>query len=227
MQRAGRGLTVGRPVLRSTTCVAFFDSIKHPARMSDSDEALIEAQVTRYDLARLRVGQLFVPIATISTIAARRNPGVVLYGAAFLLMGFGLFMLISAAKRLGWQPLRFESNAVSFGKSLRLEAVQVRSWTIVGRVARLYGSKHSTELRFRPGAEIAILALLRSVFGSPIKLDRRGTTRAIAIAACAAAIGLVVTGIAIAQDDKRLLFGLPVFVFGLVAVGVLSSRVAR
>jgi hypothetical protein len=70
-------------------------------------------------------------------------------------------------------------------------------------------------------------ALLRSVLGSPIKLERRGTTRAIVIAVCAAAFGLVVTGIAIAQNDERLLFGLPIFLFGLVAVGVLSSRVAR
>jgi hypothetical protein len=196
--------------------------------MPDAGEALVEVKVKRYDLARMQLGQLALPFAVILTILARRNPSVLLIVGAILLQGSGLYAFLSASKRFGWQPLRFEGGSVSFGDTgLRLEGIQIQRWTFVDGTARLYGSTHSFELQARPGTDQVMSALLGSVFGSPVRLVRRGSTTSIVLALCASVFGLVLSGIAIAQDDKRLLLGMPFFVFGLIAVGVLRSRVAR
>lgn len=203
-------------------------NFKHSTRMIDPDEALVEARVKRYDIARLRLGQLFIPLAAIATVFARRDPGVVSVSAAFGLLALAFYGLSSAAKGYGWQPLRFEEGAMSVGATgLKLERFQIRKWTIVDTVARLYASDQSFELRVRDGAQVAVAALLQSVFGSPVRLARRGSTPAIVVSLVAAGFGLIVSGIAIARDDPRLLFGLPFFLFGLIAAGVLSQRIAR
>jgi hypothetical protein len=148
---------------------------------------------------------------------------------AFALQGVGLAVFLSAMKRLGWQPVRFEGGAVSFGQTgVRIERRQVREWTLVGGVARLYGSSTSFRLQTREGSEPAFAVLLRSQFGAPVPLDRRGSKRARMLALGAAAFGVVMSAIAIANDNPLLaVVGAPALVLGLAFFGALSQRVAQ
>jgi hypothetical protein len=196
--------------------------------MHDSGGAVLEAKVTRYTIARIRLGQVFVPLAIIATIFARRLPHEVPIGVAVLLQGLALFAFLSAAKRFGSVPLHFENGALSLGTTdIRLERFQVRQWTFVGDIVRLYTADVSFKLLVRPGAEPALRALLSGVFGSPVPMARRGSKRARLLALFAALAGLVTTALAIASDNPALLVGLPFFIFGLAAFGALSQRVAQ
>jgi hypothetical protein len=196
--------------------------------MADSDDATIEAKVTQYDIARLRLGQLLVPLAVIATVMARRMPTMLPVSVAFALQALGLAVFLSAAKRFGSQPLRFEGGAVAVGATgVRIERIKVHRWTLVNRVARLYGVKVSYKLSVESGTEHALSALLRSQFGSPVQLDRRGSKQARVLALGVGLAGLVFTVLAIVNDSRVLAFvGAPAFLLGIATFGALSQRSA-
>lgn len=209
--------------------VAYLVDVFQPSRMSEPDDVFIEAKVTRYNIARLRLGQVLVPLAVIAAVVAQRAQTTLAAASAFALLGIGFAVFLSAAKRLGWQPLRFEGAVVSFGATgLRMERKQVREWTLIGDVARLYARDLSVKLQARGGSEQVLGALLRSQFGSPVPMDRRGSKRARALALCAAAFGLVMSVLAIVNDNSLLaVVGAPAVVFGIAVFGALSQRVAQ
>ncbi len=196
--------------------------------MSDSGEALVEARVKRFEIARLRVGQMLVPVAAVTSIWARREPTVLSAVVAFGLLGVVLFAFLSASKRFGWQALHFEGDTLTIGKTgIQLQRFQIRSWTLVNDVARLYAAEQSFELRLRDGSQMVVSTLLQSVFGQRVTLERRGSSRAIVLSLAAGVFGTVLTAFAIAREDLRLLIGLPIMFAGLIAAGVLSQRIAR
>jgi hypothetical protein len=142
-------------------------------------------------------------------------------------LGAIFVVFASAIKSLGWQPLRFEDGTLFFGSTgLRAARFGVREWTFVGGTARLYGADTSFEMRARPGASVALEALLAGVFGRPTRLKRRGSDRARTIALVVAALGLVAAVAAFYTELLALTFvGVPAFIFGLATFGALSQRV--
>jgi hypothetical protein len=198
-------------------------------RVSDSGEAVIEVKVTRYDIPRLRLVQVLVPIAFIVTTFARRIESTPLYVATAILQVAALAVLVSAIKRLGWQALQLESGGVRFGSTaFSLRGVQVRNWTMVGRDARLYTSKISYRVSAREGSEQVVRALLQSQFGQPTALERRGSIGVRMLALAAAVCGVVVVALAIFYDRSVLAaIGAPLLLGGIAVFGALSQRAAR
>jgi hypothetical protein len=194
--------------------------------MPDSGDVQLEARVTRYRIARLRLAQGLLPLGMIASIAARRVPEVVPPIAAFAVLGAIVVVFASAIKSLGWQPLRFEDSALFFGSTgLSAAKFGVREWTFVGGTARLYGADTSFKVRARPGGAVALEALLAGVFGRPTRLKRRGSDRARTIALVVAALGLVAAAAAFYTEVLALMFvGVPAFIFGLATFGALSQR---
>src|SRR5262249_44927036 len=116
-----------------------------------------------------------------------------------------------------------------FGESaFALPRVQVRNWTMVDRVARLYSSNVSYRVLAREGSEQVVRALLSSQFGQPIALERRGSNTARMLAVGAAISGVIVVALAIYFDKAALAaIGAPLLVGGIAAFGVLTQRAAR
>lgn len=197
--------------------------------MPDPDEAVIEAKVTRYSIARLRLAQLLVPLAIVANVLARRAPSVAVVVSSLALLALGFVAFLSAAKRFGWTPLQFEGGAISLGQTgVRVERKRIRSWTLIGTVARLYLSDTSFRLQARRGTEQVLGALLRSQLGSPVSMNRRGSKLARLLALCAALLGLAISALAVAKDNSGLaVVGAPTLILGIAFFGALSQRVAQ
>ena len=194
--------------------------------MTDSGDVKLEAKVTRYTIARLRFGQLLLPMAFVTAVAARRFPGVFTVGLALTAQALVLWLFFTAGKRFGWQRLAFERGGVTIGSTdARIERHKVHRWTIVGGLARLYGLEQSYKLRARGGAEPELSALLARQFGPPLALRRRGSLRARLIALAIGVCGLIGAAIAIGVGITWLaIVGPLAFVVGFATFGALSQR---
>lgn len=196
--------------------------------MSDG-EAEIEVRLTRYDVTRLRLAQVLIPFVSVATILARRVSGSLWISVAIASQVLTVFVLLGAIRRFGWQPLVLENGALRFGATgIEASRQGVRDWTYLGGVARIYRGESSLRLRARPGAELALEAVLRALLGQPRTLVRRGSKRARIWALVAGTLGLVLVALAFALDATLLVpFGVATFIFGVATFGALSQRVAE
>jgi hypothetical protein len=191
--------------------------------MADSE---FEARVTRYKVARLRLGQMLLPVAVLTTVAARRFPNVLTVLVALGMQVVCLAFFLTGGTRFGWQRLVFERGGMTVGSTdARIERNRVHRWTIVGGVARLYGLEHSYKLGARTGNEEALSAFLSSRFGPPLNLRRRGSFRARMIALAVGVMGLIGAAMAIGIGiDWLAIVGPLAFIFGVATFGALSQR---
>lgn len=199
--------------------------------MADSGSGIIEARTTRYNVKRVRFGQALIPLAMIVTIVARRTEGTL---AGFAMLGVlvtAALAFLSAIKRFGWQAVRVERGSVWMGTgptSERIRCEQVRDWTWLNGIARLYGGEISYTLKSRPGSDEALETLLRGLLGKPRGLQRRGSPRARMIALSVAGLGLAACVSAFVFDSVPLIVvGVPAFGIGLATFGALSQRIAQ
>lgn len=194
--------------------------------MTDSDNAILEAKVTRYNIGRLRLGQMLLPMAVVTTVVARRFPSVFTVVLAVVVQASTLALLISAARRFGWQRIFFKHGGLSIGSTdARLERHKVHRWTIVNGLARVYGLDQSYKIRARSGGESALSAALARCFGPPLTLRRRGSLRARMIALTVGLCGLVSAAVAIGVGISWLaIVGPLAFVLGVATFGALSQR---
>jgi hypothetical protein len=195
----------------------------------ESDEVVIQVKVTRYDIQRLRLLQVLVPLAFIVTTLARRTDSLPLYVMTAILQGGAIVAWLSATKRLGWQALELKGGGVKFGSTaFGLRREQVRNWTMINRVARLYSSKVSYRVLALGGSEQVVRSILQSQFGQPVALQRRGSVGARMLAVGAALCGLVVVALAIIYERSLLaIAGVPLLLGGFAVFGALSQRAAR
>jgi len=194
--------------------------------MTDSDDVTLEANVTRYNIARLRSGQLLLPIAVLTTVAARRFPNVFTVLLVVGVQASALALLLTAGRRFGWQRIVFKHGGLSVGSTdARIERHKVHRWTVVNGLARLYGLEQSYKLRARSGAESELSASLKRCFGQPLTLRRRGSFRARMIALTVGLCGLVGSAVAIGVGITWLaIVGPLAFIFGVATFGALSQR---
>jgi hypothetical protein len=199
-----------------------------PSRAPDAQPG-IEARVTRYNVLQLRIGQCLIPVAAIANVLIRRAPDVLPPIVGFAVLLAVLFVLLSAAKRLGWQALTVQHRGVVVGKTgVRVASTDVARWTYHVGTARLYGTDTSFKLRARPGRELDLEAALRRTFGSPLDLERRGSRRARATALSVAVLGLALDVFAIMYDVVPMaLIGTLCLLFGVGTFAALSSRAVR
>lgn len=196
--------------------------------MSD-DEAQIDVRVTRYDVQRMRIFQAMIPFAIIVTTVARYFPTPTMIAGTVLIQVAALGTLLSGVKRVGWQPLVFDGGGVAFGSSgFGINRQQMRDWTRVGRVVRLYSSRVSYKLLAREGSELVLAAVLQGQFGRPIPLERRGSRPARTVALGAALLGVTLVALAIANESTAFAIpGGPLLVIGIATFGALSQRAAK
>ena len=184
--------------------------------------------MTRYDIARFRLGQALVPVALIATVLWRRFPDSVPLVAVVVAQGLAAIAFLSAVRWFGRQQLRVHGGAVCVGTTgPQIKRSGVREWTLVGSTARIYCGDESFRLRVRPDSDQELDALLRPLLGKPTELKRRGTERARRIALGVGVAGLVSVLTSFAIDGTLVLtiIGTPALIFGIVTFGALSQRV--
>ena len=197
-----------------------------PLNMTDSGDLALEAKVTRYNIARLRSGQLLLPIALLTAVAARRFPSLFTVLLALGVQALSLSLLLSAGRRFGWQRLAFKGGGLSIGSTdARIERHMVHRWTLINGVARLYGLEQSCKLRARSGTASEFSAFLARCFGPPLTLRRRGSFRARMIALTVGLCGFVGTALGIGVGIIALAIAGPLaFILGVATFGALSQR---
>lgn len=175
------------------------------------------------------MGQLLLPIAVVCTVAARRFPSVFTVALALAVQALSLGCFFTAGKRFGWQRLAFARGAVTIGSTeAPIERNKVHQWTIVGGLARLYGSKQSYALRARAGSEPQFSAFLTKRFGPPTALRRRGSLRARMIALAAGVAGAIGIVSALSLGITWLAVISPLaLIAGIATFGALSQRTTR
>jgi len=196
--------------------------------MRSAEGSTFEAKVARYNIARIRLFQVLMPLALGTGALARHNPtlltGVLAFGAQAVCLG----VFLSALRRFGWQVLRFERGGISVGATgVRIERIRVSRWTLAGRAARIYERDQSFKIVAGEGVEQELEALLERQFGAPTRLFPRGSFRARMIALGVATSGLVLAPLAIVNDVMWLFtVGLLAFLLGVPTFLALSQRVA-
>lgn len=201
----------------------------HRSFVNGHTEDAIEARVTIYHLAPLRIAQVVLPLAAVTTIFARRSPSVVGWTFAFGLQIFAAVFLFRAIKRRRYQRVHIERGAIQIRElGVCVPRLSIRRWTYSSGLASLYCADGSYRLRARPGQELSLEAALRALLGAPSRLERRGSLTARMIALSIALAGIVATIAAVVSDTAALIvLGLPAFIIGTASFAAMSQRVIR
>jgi len=214
------------PILETAVSAWLRGNISADADTTGFDGREVDAKIVRYNIARLRLGQLLLPIAVVTTVAARRFPSLFTALLAIGVQASALTLFLSAARRFGWQRVVREDGGLSIGSTdARIERHRVHRWTINNGLARLYGLEQSYKLRARNGADGELSAFLSRCFGPPLTLRRRGSFRARMLALGVALCGLVGGALAIGVGITWLAVVSPLaLIFGIATLGALSQR---
>jgi hypothetical protein len=190
-------------------------------------ESALSVRLVRYDIKRLRWGQLFAPVAGIATVAARRLPGPVSFTVAVASLSLALFAFVTARRGFGRRALILEGRCLRFGaQAPEIRPASVASWTWDTSTARLYGSDLSWRLTTDRANADEIRATLTTAFGKPKLLRRRGSARARGTAFAVLLAGAAMTGAGIGfQLTACAVLGVLGLIGGIAAFGALSQKV--
>lgn len=194
------------------------DSDDPPASIAGSFPVV----ATRYDLRKLRLAQLIVPLAMMGSVLARRTMSPIAIAMAVVLMVVGAYTLLKL------KTTRRRNLSVRRG-TLRLddESIhpnQLSLWRWQGDRARLYLHTGAMVLR-APDAPAALQAQLRSVFGAPVEFARRGSPRARWLAVAVFLTGAALTAIGLTVGSHIASAGVLMVIGGFAAFGTLSQWV--
>lgn len=185
----------------------------------------MQANVTRYTLARLQRIQALIPIAILASILARQLPGILTLSIALAVMVAFWLVLRGAIRRVGIQSVRVDGDAVWIGTDISIPRSTVQRWTFSRGVASLLCGGTSYRLRTNRNSEAGIEECLRSLLGAPTMLQKRGTPRARVIAGAVMIGGVGATISAFAFDSVSLaIIGVPSTLIGFAAFATLSSQ---
>ena len=196
--------------------------------MARANGSTFEAKVARYNVARIRLFQLIMPLAVGSAAFARHSPTLLTAVLAFGAQAAGVAVLLSARTNFGWQKLLFERGGISVGSTgVRIERYRISRWTFVRRSARVYEGDQSFKIQAAKGAERDLEAVLERQFGAATRLCPRGSVRARMIALAVAGSGLALVAVAIVTDTVWPAgIGTVAFILGIATFGAFSQRVA-
>jgi hypothetical protein len=163
----------------------------------------------------------------IAGVVARRTMAPTLVAAAGGLVAAAFAVLLSARRSFGRCTASPAGDRLRLGDGrAEISRRDVRAWTLDGGVARVYTAHAGWRVAVPAGEGASLDRILRSVFGSPLILRRRGSARARKIAAgvAAAGAGLVATSFAL-EIVPLVVVGVPALIFGLATFGALSQKV--
>lgn len=177
---------------------------------------------TRYDLRRLRLAQVIIPLGAIAGVVARRTMSPVAIVVAVVLLATATCTLLTLRTTQG-RILRVRRG------HLRLDDEQVRPdqlslWRWQGDRARLYLQTGALVVR-AADTPAELQARLRSVFGSPVEFARRGSPRARWLAAALFFAGATLTTVGFIVESHLASAGVLLVIAGFAAFGTLSQRV--
>jgi hypothetical protein len=177
---------------------------------------------TRYDLRKLRLVQLIVPVAMVGSVLARRTMSPIAIAMAAALMAAAAYTLLKL------KTTRHRNLSVRRG-TLRLDDEnihpdQLSLWRWQGDRARLYLHTGAMVLR-APAAPAALQAQLRSVFGAPVEFARRGSPRARWLAVAVFLTGAALTAVGFTIGSHLASAGVLMVIGGFAAFGTLSQCV--
>jgi hypothetical protein len=194
---------------------------------NSSDQALL-AHVTKFNLAQLRIAQVLIPMAILTTALARHRPeafSIALTVGTHVAAVAALFMAI---RRIGLRPIRQDGGTLRIGDpAVEVSRSTVRRWTFSNGVATLYGRDATYRLRAETGQSATLESSIRTWLGAPETLERRGSPGARLVALCIALSGLALTVAAFVYLDSVtvLVVGVPCFIVGTATYAALSQRV--
>jgi hypothetical protein len=176
--------------------------MKRPKKRPDEPETapLAPVRVTYVDAQRFRSFQLAAAASSLPTIVARRLGGVVAAVVAASSLAFAIVLFARSRRSLGLVRVVAGGPTLRFGESTTLPTYSVTRWTLVGGRARLYTPDGGWTLRPVDPTDALAAALARSL-GPATPLVRRGSPRAIKIAAAVALGGVALFPVAIVTDS--------------------------
>lgn len=188
---------------------------------------VLTARIVRTNRASWRLGQALVPFAILATVAARPL-GSVAVMVALLCQAAALFWFVRARRYLGRLGIETQGDGLVAGETLRIPRTEVQAWTLVGSLARLYGSTATWTVTVNATESASLASLLSRAFGQQLMLRRRGSQRARAIAAVVAGVGATAVALAFAFDLPALVVvGVAATVVAIATLGALSQRVSN
>jgi hypothetical protein len=197
------------------------------SRRHSMSESALSVRLVRYDVKKLRWGQLFAPVTGIATVAARRLPGPVSLTVAVASLTLALFAFVTARRGFGRRALVLEGRCLRFGAHApEIRPASVTSWTWDAPTARLYGAELSWRLATDNANADGVRAALTTAFGKPKLLSRRGSARARGIAFAVLLAGAATTGAGIGfQLTACAVLGVLGLIGGMAAFGAQSQKV--
>lgn len=197
--------------------------VRNPAGSSLHDVTL-DVLTTRFNIRRIRLGQLLIPLTAIVTPLATRSMGPVALVASVLLSGVAIWSFVSARTKRAVK-LCLRDHALYLG-SEAIHTAASGTWSWMGERATLFLPDGNVAVRARSRADApALQSLLRSVLGTPLKYRRRGSLSARITAASALFTGFGLTSFGFAYGSVVAPIGLMLIVFGGAALGALSQNV--
>jgi hypothetical protein len=192
------------------------------------DVQSISARVLRVDVAKWRLAQFLIPIATIASVAVRRIPGLATTVLALLILAATGVVLLIARRSFGRRQIQFAAGKILISDTdLTVRSSDVTAWTYDHNTGRLYGRATSWRLVVKDDDRENFRAALASIFGKPKLLRHRGSRRARIIALGAAVLGGGILAVGISMDIVATVFvGVPCLVFGLATLGAFSQKIA-
>ncbi|MEO7037503.1 MAG: hypothetical protein ABI548_26335 [Polyangiaceae bacterium] len=186
--------------------------------------APLEVKSTRYNLARLGLAQVLIPIGMILTPFARRSESWIGFGAALMIAATALWLLASA-RTTGRKTLSVQHGRLKLAHH-SIRPGEFGRWRWLGDRAKLFLLDGTVVLEpTAPGDVSALAAMLRAELGAPLAYVRRGSAMTRGIAAGTLVLGAVLTGGGFAQHSLIAPVGIVVVVLGGAALGTLSQSV--
>jgi len=188
---------------------------------------MVVAAVTRTLLARWRLFQVLAPIGVGLGVIARRsmNPAAIGATGVVYLAAFAAFW--SARRRFRQVEVRGAKRTLTLVlDGVAVDIAKVSLWTVDGGRARVYDEEGGWSLRGDDPQ--ALEATLTRALGPPLRLQRRGSPWARAMALVVAGIGAatVVAGAA-ANIGPLVAIGVLSFVGGLAAFAAFLRKVVK
>lgn len=185
------------------------------------------ATVVRYELAKVRAGQMIIPVAFFASLVARyiQNPITLLFALGTYVAVLVAF--VRARRSYGRHSVSVQRGKIHFGADgEEIWPSRITTWTLEGATARLYGAETTWKLRTASGEEQALLATLKSVLGKPVGRHRKGSRRARLLSLGVFVSGVICVAIALPRDIVLLgLLGIAATLVGMTAFLTLSQKI--
>ena len=185
----------------------------------------LEVRVVQYDRRRMRLMQLLIPIAGLATVLGRAFESALAFIPSLAFTLSGLALCISARKSEVGRIRALPERIKVAGTTVR--PGEFGRWRWYDRHATLFALSANLHVKTRSRVDAESLRLmLLAILGEPLRYRRRGSLRALAIAALVTVVAFVLSDLAFKWQNEALMVFAPLSLFaGLGTLGALSQTV--